>query len=296
MLQYRNFETSCGLLVDGPQQGAWNMAVDEALLEAAAERGEACWRFYAWSAPTLSLGYFQEYVDRQQHPASRTCRAVRRLTGGGAILHDADLTYSLVLPSRHPLAARRDCLYAAVHGCLVQALGELGITAGMWTCASEEDKPQSDGNRKSQIANRKSEISNLESQISNPKSQIGPYRAQPIAFLCFQRRAAGDVLLGPDKIAGSAQRRRRGAILQHGSLLVRRSAAAPELPGLEDLAGRSVPRQTIQEVWLHRLGVQLGLRWAEGSLSQRDCRRAEVLVRTRYAQAPWIESRSPGGA
>jgi lipoate-protein ligase A len=279
------------------------MAVDEALLEAAAERGEACWRFYAWSEPTLSLGYFQEYVDRQQHPASRTCQAVRRLTGGGAILHDADLTYSLVLPSRHPLAARRDCLYAAVHGCLVEALGELGITAGMWTCTSEEDKPQWDrkcksqiSNLKSQISNPKSEISNPKSEISNPKSQIGPYHAQPTAFLCFHRRAPGDVLLGPDKIAGSAQRRRRGAILQHGSLLVRRSAAAPELPGLEDLAGRSLPRPTIQAVWLHRLGQQLGLRWAKGSLSQRDCRRAEVLVRTRYAQAPWIESRSPGGA
>jgi lipoate-protein ligase A len=258
------------------------MAVDEALLEAAAERGEACWRFYAWSEPTLSLGYFQEYVDRQQHPASRTCPAVRRLTGGGAILHDAELTYSLVLPSRHPLAARRDGLYAAVHGCLVEALGELGITAVL------EGFQISDF--RFQISDCEFQIPNLKSEITNRKSQV------PLAFLCFQRRAAGDVLLGPDKIAGSAQRRRRGAILQHGSLLVRRSAAAPELPGLEDLAGRSVPRQTIQAVWLDRLGQQLGLRWAEGSLSQQDCRRAEVLVRTRYAQAPWIESRSPGDA
>jgi lipoate-protein ligase A len=269
------FETNCRLLVDGPQQGAWNMAVDEALLEAAAERGGACWRFYAWSEPTLSLGYFQEYADRQQHPASRTCRAVRRLTGGGAILHDAELTYSLVLPSRHPLAARRNCLYAAVHGCLVEALSELGIVAAVFQISDS----------RFQISDCEFQIPNLKSEITNRKSQVAT------AFLCFQRRAPGDVLLGPDKIAGSAQRRRRGAILQHGSLLLRRSAAAPELPGLEDLAGRSLPRQTIQETWLHRLGRQLGLRWAEDSLSQRDYCRAEVLVRTRYAQPAWTESR-----
>ncbi len=68
-----------------------------------------------------------------------------------------------------------------------------------------------------------------------------PPAAEP--FLCFQRRAVGDVVLadpaaGTDvKVAGSAQRKHRGAILQHGSLLIARSAAAPELPGLSDLCG-----------------------------------------------------------
>jgi len=267
----------CRLLVEGPQDGAWNMAVDETLLEAAAERGEACWRFYAWSEPTLSLGYFQDYADRREHPPSGTCPAVRRLTGGGAILHDAELTYSLVLPSRHPLLARRNCLYATVHRCLVQALGELGVAAAMWTCTSEE--------------NCKPHISNPKSKIQNSKAQIGPHHAPPAAFLCFHRRAAGDVLVGRDKVAGSAQRRRRGAVLQHGSLLVRRSAAAPQLPGLEDLAGRPIPRQTIQGVWLHRLAGELGFRWIEGRLSQRNGRRAAALVRTRYARAPWTENR-----
>ena len=109
--------------------GAWNMAVDEMLLERAQDQAVACLRFYGWSEPTLSLGYFQTYADRQEHPPSLPCAAVRRLTGGGAILHDAELTYSIVLPGSHPLAAHRDELYQAVHGCLIEALGRLGITA-----------------------------------------------------------------------------------------------------------------------------------------------------------------------
>ena len=59
------------LLLDPPASGAWNMAVDEALLEAAAAEGQSDLRFYRWAEPTLSLGYFQTYGDRFQHEASR---------------------------------------------------------------------------------------------------------------------------------------------------------------------------------------------------------------------------------
>ncbi|HEY1784986.1 MAG TPA: lipoate--protein ligase family protein, partial [Pirellulales bacterium] len=85
----------CRLLVDAPASGAWNMAVDEALVDDAAERG-TCWlRFYGWSEPTLSLGYFQGHAERLVHRPSRHCPLVRRASGGGAILHDAEITYCL---------------------------------------------------------------------------------------------------------------------------------------------------------------------------------------------------------
>ena len=77
----------CRLIVDPPASGAWNMAVDEALLESVADGGPATLRFYQWSEPTLSLGYFQPYADREQHEASRELTVVRRSTGGGALIH-----------------------------------------------------------------------------------------------------------------------------------------------------------------------------------------------------------------
>ena len=71
------------LLIDPPAAGAWNMAVDEALLESAAIAGVATLRFYQWSEPTLSLGYFQAAADREQHAASRDCPLVRRPAAAG---------------------------------------------------------------------------------------------------------------------------------------------------------------------------------------------------------------------
>ena len=74
------------------------MAVDEALVDDAAARG-TCWlRFYGWAEPTLSLGYFQGHEERLAHRPSRQCPVVRRMSGGGAILHDAEITYSLAIP------------------------------------------------------------------------------------------------------------------------------------------------------------------------------------------------------
>jgi len=93
---------TCRLIVDRPAPGAWNMAVDEALLDAAVEQGVAALRFYQWSEPTLSLGYFQRHADRDSHAASHDCTLVRRQSGGGAILHDRELTYSLTLRQGPP--------------------------------------------------------------------------------------------------------------------------------------------------------------------------------------------------
>jgi len=89
------------------------------------------------------------------------------------------------------------------------------------------------------------------------------------------------VLLGGEKIAGSAQRRRSGAVMQHGSLLWRRSAAAPELAGVEDLAGRRAPREILQSLWLEQLARHLEVRWREDRLGESESLRAAALVETR---------------
>jgi lipoate-protein ligase A len=245
-------ETNGYLLLDPPAEGAWNMAVDEALLEWSAEQGVCAWRFYGWREPTLSLGYFQHDHDRFQHKPSAKCPVVRRLTGGGAIVHDAELTYSFVAPAGHPLAARRDDLYLRVHTSLIEALAELGIHA---TTGFSANRPSAD----------------------------------PEPFLCFQRRTPTDVLLGAAKIAGSAQRRRRGAVLQHGSVLLGRSVAAPELDGLEELSGKVIPNAELCRRWLGKLEPRLGIALHPHVLAPEQRERAAALRANRYLFDAWVQ-------
>jgi lipoate-protein ligase A len=240
------------LLIDGPASGAWNMAVDEVLLESASS-GVATLRFYQWEEPTLSLGYFQSLADREGHTASRQCPIVRRTTGGGAIVHDRELTYSIALP-RSDRATIRDStgLYDLAHETLIGILAELGIPAVQYNtialpCSSEEQARQT----------------------------------KP--FLCFQRRACPDVICRGAKIAGSAQRRRRGALLQHGSVLLGRSAAAPELPGIVELAGTAISPDLLADRWLVALAARLGTAFRPGSLSNPERERAEVLASERFS-------------
>src|SRR5262245_55784318 len=88
------------LLHDGPAAGAWNMAVDRALLRAAGEGGPPTLRFYSWVPAAVSLGRFQQPRGgiRWDHARSRGWHAVRRPTGGRAVLHHLELTYSITLP------------------------------------------------------------------------------------------------------------------------------------------------------------------------------------------------------
>jgi lipoate-protein ligase A len=254
------------------------MAVDEALLIDAVQNGLATLRFYEWCEPTLSLGYFQRYEDRHKHAASRECAVVRRQTGGGAILHDRELTYSLALPANHPLAWQTVKLYAVVHEAFIAA-----ITPMIDCCDSGWSMK------------RRDQESNL------------PPRDEP--FLCFQRRSGGDVLLvspnadtgtfsdtvspppGGWKILGSAQRRHRGAILQHGSLLLRTSLAAPEVAGLSDLTGLDV---AIEEV-SHRLGQglenALDLPILPAELPPNLESKARELANNKYGSPAWTKRR-----
>jgi len=238
--------TACRLLLDPPGGGAWNMAVDEVLLERSVEEDLCCWRMYRWREPTLSLGYFQSHGDRRDHAHSINCPTVRRLTGGGAIVHDIELTYSLVVPAGHPLAAQRNRLYETVHNSLIETLTEFGVSATL--CKNCQQR-----------------------------------RAVTEPFLCFQRRSPGDVLIGGIKIAGSAQRRRRGTVLQHGSILLGRSAAAPELDGLAEIAQKSITAEVLTEAWTAVLAEDLSFAWHEEPLSEHERRLATELEQQKYA-------------
>ncbi|OIO58523.1 MAG: lipoate--protein ligase family protein [Alphaproteobacteria bacterium CG_4_10_14_0_2_um_filter_63_37] len=119
------------LIVDGPQPAARNMAVDEAILLGGVEAIPTL-RLYAWSPAAVSLGYFQSAGDELDLTACRSegVTVVRRITGGGAVFHDAELTYSLVLPAGHPLGAGTILeSYERICTGVVAGLAKLGIAA-----------------------------------------------------------------------------------------------------------------------------------------------------------------------
>jgi lipoate-protein ligase A len=166
--------------------GPVNMARDEALMRCVRVREPPpTLRLYQWDPPTISLGYFQPFVDYEAlGPPLNQLAVVRRPTGGGAILHDLELTYSLAIPASHPVVAHApNRLYELAHEAIIAALNELGLSA------RRDDRNESS------------------------RAQRGP-------FFCFQRRNRFDVIAGSAKMAGSAQRRTRTAILQHGSIIM----------------------------------------------------------------------------
>lgn len=187
----------CRVVVDGrPHSGAWNMAVDEFLLEAAVHHDRCSMRWYQWERPTVSLGYFQNLATIDAYSELAGLPVVRRLSGGGAIVHDRELTYACALPASHPLAREPRALYTRIHARIIEVLAEFGVPA--------EFRGERDAGRDGQ-------------------------------FLCFGRGDAFDVVMDGQKILGSAQRRRKGAVLQHGALVLSRSPHAPQFPGILDL-------------------------------------------------------------
>ena len=297
------------LLIDPPQDGLANMAVDEALLAmaAAGELGPVL-RFYQWSPATLSLGYFQRYAERTAHPPSLDCDVVRRASGGGAILHDRELTYSLVLPAGHPLAARAEPLYRAVHQALIDVLDERGLAVRFW----DEVCPISTGGTKIRApgepfacgdnAKQQASAESLpQSPIPNPEPQ-----RQLEPFLCFQRRSPGDLVMRANdetstqptvwhKILGSAQRRRQGAVLQHGSLVWGRSEFAPELPGVIELAGTTFAHldfPSLIAAWSKKLATMLGFELATATGSDRVTVDPWLaLAREKFHESYWLHNR-----
>lgn len=170
-------------LRSGPASGVRNMALDLALLDRARVTGEAVWRCYSWSRPTVSFGRNERVLGRfDADSVSRaSLDAVRRPTGGRALLHSREVTYSVTTPIDDAVPWR--AAYASINAILLGALTALGVAATLVTDAHAQ-----------------------------PVRPDGP--------LCFDRPAAGEIELEGAKLVGSAVWRERGAYLQHGSILL----------------------------------------------------------------------------
>jgi lipoate-protein ligase A len=224
-------------VADGPT----NMATDEALLKAATG-GVACLRFYGWSQPTLSLGYFQKESIRRGDPLWEALPFVRRPTGGETLVHHHELTYALILPAGFGLP--HGAWPGRMHQIIAQALAAFGITARL---------------------------------VKTTAASQGP--------LCFHHFTAGDLLIGASKVAGSAQRRRHGALLQHGGILLARSPHAPSLPGICELTGHDLTPQALQQAVVQSFQVAFHL--GDKTAQQPAIRQLE----TKYRRAAWNSRR-----
>lgn len=189
------------LLVTPPAPGADNMALDEALMARAVDSGEWVLRVYSWAAPTVSLGRNQTATGRYDldRVRSRGLAVVRRPTGGRAILHHREITYSVTAPVADAGDLRAS--YERINRLLVDGLRRLGVAA----------------------------------TVAHPATRaVAPGMAP-----CFDAPADGELTLDGRKLAGSAQWRSDGALLQHGSILVADDQSA--LAELAIDAQRSVP-------------------------------------------------------
>lgn len=268
------------LIVDeSPRSGAANMAIDQAIAEASAA-GESLptLRFYRWQPPAVSLGRHQTAGDVDLAALHALgYELVRRPTGGRAILHTDELTYSVAGPDTEPrLTGGVMDAYLRLSNALVAGLAKL--------------------------------------QVVGVDKAAGTVRAGPnVSAACFEVPSAYEITAGGRKLLGSAQSRRAGYVLQHGTLplvgditrlidvlvlseeasatlrseLALRAGTLAQALGVDDQS----PFVAFESVWQAlRQGFEetLSLSFKQSSLTAGEMRRASELIRLQYANPDWI--------
>lgn len=248
------------LLIDPPAEGAWNMALDQALLGAAERDGLATLRLYAWEPYTLSFGRNEPATRRYDRAAiaARGMAVVRRPTGGRAVWHADEVTYAVAAPAG-AFGSLRDT-YRAIHALLAEALAGLGAPVGL--------------------------------AADRPTVGVG-------AGACFASAAGGEVVT-PDggKVVGSAQVRSGEAFLQHGSIIL--SGAQEEVaavttgganpPNVVGLTRLLPPAKATREAVTRAIAAAAAGRWGvpgERAALPADLRRGAEHLLPRFRDPAW---------
>jgi len=267
--------TTWRLIKTPPAVGAWNMAVDEMLLEKVARPGVlSVLRLYAWDPACLSLGYSQNMADvdfgrLMQHGWG----LVRRPTGGRAILHTDELTYSVIAPQEEPRVTGGVLeSYRRLSAALLDTLQILGANANAEKTYGTEDQSQ-------------------------PKGPV-----------CFEVPSNYEITVEGKKLVGSAQSRRFQAVLQHGTLPLvgdlRRITDVLRYPGdaeREEAVAKLMAHATTLEEVLHKqiswddaadamqnaFSRTLNITFHEVPLDDNEIARAEALMHEKYANPAW---------
>lgn len=226
-----------------------NMALDEALLEVGPP--EPTLRFYSWKPAALSLGYFQRARDV---PAAAEAEVVvRRLTGGGAIHHDRELTFSIVAPeSAAPYRGEVRASYVRVHAWIARALADFGVHAAL-----REDR-----------------------QLASDRAGTG---------MCFHDSTPLDLAWGGAKGVGTAQRRKGGRVLHHGSIKLARD---PREPGVAvvDVDDVAETRERLAAALVDVIGAELGCAFTRGDPSAEERRWTELRA-PHFTSPAFVERR-----
>jgi len=263
------------LILSETNSGAWNMALDEAILESAsAGESPPTLRLYAWEPPCLSLGYAQPFTDVDQGSLrQKGWDLVRRPSGGRAILHTDELTYALIAPDNHPdfMGGVLESYRHFSRG-LARTLVFLG----------------------------------LEPEMQNTSLIQDDFQHSPV---CFQIPSIYEITVQGKKLIGSAQVRRRHGALQHGTLPLtgditricqvlnyanpdERRNAATKLEAtastVEDLLGKAPSWQRAAEAMTHAFSESLGMQFDRDEISADERQRAEELIAARYHHREWI--------
>jgi lipoate-protein ligase A len=283
--------TKWRLIQSLPSHGAWNMAVDEAILESAiAGKSFATLRLYAWEPACLSLGYAQPVADADRAVLENSgFELVRRPTGGRAILHGDELTYSVIGTENDPrLAGGVLESYCNLSQALLEALRLLGIPA------EALEKPSTTGSPTENLTVGGSPAH--KSAAQNP--------------VCFEVPSNYEITSGGKKLVGSAQARRKEGVLQHGTLLLSgdltrivrvlrfrdetaREQAASRLveraTTAECAAGRLISWKEAARAYIQAFASILNLELEPAGLSPVELARADQLVKEKYTHPIWTE-------
>lgn len=274
------------LIKDSYHNGFINMAVDEAIM-IAHKNGlvPPTIRFYQWSPPAVSLGYFQ---DLKKEINVKVCQdigidIVRRPTGGKAVLHDQELTYSFIIKENDPLV--NDSIletYKKISGGIIRGLSYLGI---------------------------KAELVPLRGKLENHllgRSDKARIHHLDFKSICFSVPSQYEVQVEGKKIVGSAQVRKGGVVLQHGSLLIKlekdklfsvfnfpsvqireKLKSKFKATSLEEILKKKIDFSELSNILPRGFEEEFGVRLVESKLTEPEEKISKVLLENKYSTYEW---------
>ena len=260
-------EKTWRLILDQKHNGYYNMAVDEAILLGYESFKIPTLRVYGWDKPFISLGYNQNF--REVLNSKSEIPFVRRITGGSAIIHHKELTYSLVCSLEDlnlPKAVKAS--YRIICSFLKHFYSQLGLKASF--------------------------ANDLDPKSQEIKKNLGKYKN-----FCFSSWQQFDLLVERKKIGGNAQRRRKNIIFQHGSIpqeidfsRVRRAIKDAEglserATSLKDLLGKDLSFEQLRSLLPISFSIALGVKFNQSKLRAAEKRKVVLLLKDKYSSEQW---------